>query len=414
MATLHQVRSVEALTPKYVSEFQCIGSDCPDSCCSGWAVAIDRKTYNAYQKVTEPSLAPRIKDRLVRTRNTQSDVNYGRIEMAEGNGDCPFMEEKLCSIQKKIGEDKLSDTCFSYPRHTHEMAGVRQQVMTLSCPQAARLALSDRTAMDFTMSKVKVRDVRPQAVVGKPALSPEAMNQVRFFAIQVMRGNGLAVWERLATIGLMCEALGNQIHDDRQGQLATMLEGLATAISAGEVSKALSALLPDHPVQALIFTQLWGDRKSRTRESANQQRIQDDVLVGLGFDLESGDANKQTVVERYKQGLVMLNDLLEAHPALIENYLANELFRELFPFGDSTPMAHFNQLIVRYGVIRLMLVGRSMRFGRTLKLQEAIETIQVFARCYQHNRTFARDALGALTDMKWNTLDKVFRFLRDS
>jgi len=35
----------------YYDKFECIRSDCEDSCCSGWQVAIDKNTYRKYKKL---------------------------------------------------------------------------------------------------------------------------------------------------------------------------------------------------------------------------------------------------------------------------------------------------------------------------------------------------------------------------
>lgn len=413
MAILHKSRNLEALVPKYVKDFHCIGPDCPDNCCTGWTVSIDRKTYNAYQKVAHPDLATRFQSAVQRTRKTGGDANYAKVEMKEATGECPFMEQRICSIQRELGEDKLSNTCFSYPRSTHEVGGVRQQALTLSCPEAARLALADRLAMDFTTHTISIRDGQALAVGRKFGLEPDLMNRVRFFSIQLMRGEGMALWERLATLGVMCETVGSLIQKGNQARIDSVLEELSVAISSGAVRQSLAHMNADHDVQALIFAKVWGDRMGRSRASSNQIRVQEDILCGLGFDPETGLGNKQALVKLYADGLLHLNATLRQHPALIENYLVNEIFREQFPFGDSSPLNQYTQLVVRYGVIRLMLVGRCLAIGGPLDLRAAIDTIQVFARIYQHNARFVLDLQTALRAANWDSLEKIYRFLRD-
>ena len=56
MATLHPTRRIQALVPKFVDRFSCIGSACEDTCCSGWQVTIDKKTFNAYKASKNPKL----------------------------------------------------------------------------------------------------------------------------------------------------------------------------------------------------------------------------------------------------------------------------------------------------------------------------------------------------------------------
>lgn len=43
-------KSIVTLKPQYMNEFQCTGSACSDTCCSGWKVNIDKQTYKKYKK----------------------------------------------------------------------------------------------------------------------------------------------------------------------------------------------------------------------------------------------------------------------------------------------------------------------------------------------------------------------------
>ena len=39
------------IAPNYVNEFNCLGSDCIDTCCQGWNINIDKNTHEKYQKL---------------------------------------------------------------------------------------------------------------------------------------------------------------------------------------------------------------------------------------------------------------------------------------------------------------------------------------------------------------------------
>ncbi len=42
------IKRVKAMS--YIKSFNCIGGRCPDNCCIGWDVDIDKKTYHDYRK----------------------------------------------------------------------------------------------------------------------------------------------------------------------------------------------------------------------------------------------------------------------------------------------------------------------------------------------------------------------------
>ena len=39
----------EYFIPEYMLDFKCIGKDCIDSCCVGWNIEIDKKTFEKYK-----------------------------------------------------------------------------------------------------------------------------------------------------------------------------------------------------------------------------------------------------------------------------------------------------------------------------------------------------------------------------
>ena len=39
-------------TPDYYSEFKCIAGNCTDTCCAGWQVDVDDRSYAYYKTVT--------------------------------------------------------------------------------------------------------------------------------------------------------------------------------------------------------------------------------------------------------------------------------------------------------------------------------------------------------------------------
>ena len=42
---------MKVLKPFYYDDFKCIANKCIDSCCIGWQINIDEKTYKKYKKV---------------------------------------------------------------------------------------------------------------------------------------------------------------------------------------------------------------------------------------------------------------------------------------------------------------------------------------------------------------------------
>lgn len=125
--------------PHYYSQFHCIAGACPDTCCAGWAIMIDKASLKRYRRVKG-----KLKARLRRF------INWRTGAFRQQNGRCAFLNrEGLCRIYQELGPDSLCRTCREYPRHTEEFEGVRELSLSLSCMEAARLILSCKEPVRF-------------------------------------------------------------------------------------------------------------------------------------------------------------------------------------------------------------------------------------------------------------------------
>jgi len=411
MATLHPTRRIQALLPLYAQRFSCIGPECEDSCCAGWTVTIDKKTFNAYRKTTHPVLADRLETHVKRVRSQASDSNYAQMELVPTTGECPMIEDKLCAVQKELGEDKLSNTCFTYPRANHEAGGVYQQALTLSCPEAARLALLADDAFDFSEHAINVRADVLQHLKPQSGLSLAQMNEVRFFCMQAVKLDGLQLWQKLAIVGLLCESLSEALKNGTQRRLPEILQNTQDLLGSPQTAAMFDGMQAHYGIQAVTFTLLWQAKNQFIRPQ--HRPVYEAMAEGLGAD-ESGRVSEEQLVARYTQGVARLPQALQAAPVLMENYVLNEMLRECFPFGPGggNPMEQFLRLVTRFGLVRFMLAVQCSADRALPSPQMMASTVQVFARRFQHDKAFATQVDSSFKNSGWDQLDKVFRFLK--
>ena len=120
--------------PKYYEDFHCIASACPDSCCKEWEVDVDTQAAAFYR-----SLEGDLGDRL---RQVLMDTEDGTVMTIE-NGRCPmWRQDSLCRIQAELGHEALCQVCREFPRLRHDYGDFVEYGLELSCPEAARLILS--------------------------------------------------------------------------------------------------------------------------------------------------------------------------------------------------------------------------------------------------------------------------------
>ena len=133
---------MEFTFPNYYKEFSCIAGSCLDTCCAGWQIVIDNKTLKKYQHFKGP-----FHNRL------HNDIDWKEHVFRQYNRRCAFLnEENLCDIYTEAGPKMLCDTCRNYPRHIEEFEGLREISLSLSCPEAARILLSQKEKVHSRMN----------------------------------------------------------------------------------------------------------------------------------------------------------------------------------------------------------------------------------------------------------------------
>lgn len=136
---------MEVFYPKYYETFTCIAAACPDSCCKEWGVDVDPQAAAFYRQLPG--------DLGNRLREVLQDTEDGTVMTIE-NGRCPMWRaDGLCRIQAELGHDTLCKVCREFPRLTHDYGDFTELGLELSCPEAARLILSnsDNTILSRTV-----------------------------------------------------------------------------------------------------------------------------------------------------------------------------------------------------------------------------------------------------------------------
>ena len=89
------------LTPDYMTKFKCIGKDCIDSCCTGFNVEFDEKTYKKYINSSNKKINLISKQYAVKNK-TETNLAYAKIE--NKNHSCPFLSIISSSAYSLLGK----------------------------------------------------------------------------------------------------------------------------------------------------------------------------------------------------------------------------------------------------------------------------------------------------------------------
>lgn len=175
--------------PDYYESFSCIAGDCPDSCCIGWQVIPDEEHLEFYRNL-KGDLGEEIRKGIV-------DID-GEPSFALCNGRCCMLrEDGLCKIQYSLGEEALSTVCGFYPRFVTELGLIREQGLSISCPEVARMILHRQEPLSLRTYTTDdplryYHDIEPDRLL--------AVRQGRDDALQLMQDRKVPIGKRMEQV----------------------------------------------------------------------------------------------------------------------------------------------------------------------------------------------------------------------
>lgn len=190
--------------PAYYHNFICTGGACEDTCCGGWQIGIDQESYHRYQN-TQGEFGRRLRREI--DHKLRVFRLYGR--------QCSFLNDAgLCDIYKEMGRDGLCRTCRTYPRHMEDYGDLQEIMLSLSCPEAARLILGDKENGRF-LEKEHPKQAAP--LENKDLL--ELLSDIRQTVICILKNRSM-VWEtRLAMVLAFTHDVQRRLPQTGQGIL---------------------------------------------------------------------------------------------------------------------------------------------------------------------------------------------------
>lgn len=173
-------------TPDYYKEFQCIAGACTDTCCAGWDVDVEERSYQYYKQVGG-AFGKRLQSVMV-------PEEQGGCTFTLKEGRCPFLnDENLCDLFIALGEDKLCDTCAEFPRFINEYGSEREIGLAPSCKTAGELLFGYKGSLTFTLEE------SDEPVTSYNEIDPELyfkLRQARVTAYNIIRNRSISINER--------------------------------------------------------------------------------------------------------------------------------------------------------------------------------------------------------------------------
>ncbi|MEN6414822.1 MAG: flagellin lysine-N-methylase [Veillonellales bacterium] len=398
------------LQPQYVAKFRCIGPACEDSCCIGWQVPIDKTTYQKYRKCADEKLRSQMDDKVTRNRGANmADDNYAKVKLNDDNS-CPFIDsDRLCAIQRQLGEEWLSLTCATYPRITNKVNGTLERSMTLSCPEAARLALLTTGLMEFDqLEESDSIRYNPEKNIDtddiKLAAKPQRyLWELRIFIITLLQNRVYPLWQRLVVLGLFCNQLTELVGNGKVHDIPMLIGTYLNRLEQGDILSNMEAIPEKQTIQMELLKELADERFATGIISPRFLAYFAEFLQGIQYMEAAGKAEigvrYAEAYERYYQ------PFMEQHEYILENYLVNYVFKNLFPFeGEKHIFDNFMLLVVHYAMIKMMLIGMSGFHKDKFGMDQVLNLIQSFVKVVEHSPSYLKKVCDLLKANQMNTL----------
>ncbi|MFM8541983.1 MAG: flagellin lysine-N-methylase [Chakrabartia sp.] len=406
------IKSIPALVPKATQNFKCLAGECPDTCCTGWEIPIDKITFKNYKKSSSPELSVLFDEKLKRVKKPSS-WRYATVKMNEGDCSCSFLDHGLCKIQKVLGEAALSDTCSGYPRVTVRHGSLFQQGLTLSCPAAAQAVLLQDQATEFIKAVVQTREEQIRSVGGADGAAAEVAQNARFFALALMRREDFQTWEKMAILGFFCEEADVLQKQENFLSIGILIEKYEKILEEQTLTHILSGIKSYPSAQISVFAGILLPQLLR-ENTRSQKNILDELMASV-FEVGAKpyDEIKKIALEKYIVGAENINKALLKKQNFIPNYLINQMFNEIFPLNEPSIFRSYLRLVSRYGSLRLLLALQCSNPTKLPSPPEMAALTQVYARKFEHNVPFKNKINEALEAVGFNSMKYVCGIIRD-
>jgi len=407
--------------PTYAAAFRCIGASCEDTCCGEWEIPVDRWTYERYRQFPAERLGSVVSQFVSIRSASESDALYAEIQRGP-SGLCPFFgTDHLCGIEKEYGRELLSATCSIYPRSLSRVAGELEGALSLSCPEAARNVLLDPDFMqieaDLFSGAFRTDNVFELACErnGSDGQPEGAYRELRVMLIETVRDRSRPLWLRVLLIGWLC----GRMEGNAGGQegFRGILEEHRLMVQGGELPAELRDLRSDARLRFEVIFELCD---ARLREGAGS-RFQDifwAFVEGVG---EVGGAGAEDDVVRFQRAEEeYYRPFFERSPFILENYLINYIFQNLFPYGRTGGtglnalgfFGEYLQMTMQFAWINALLVGVAGRYKSAFAEEHVVKTIQSVTRAVEHYPDVLRSISGYVTMRGLDSLDGMAVMLR--
>ncbi|MCE3202832.1 flagellin lysine-N-methylase [Paenibacillus sonchi] len=395
-----QVMQKEYVTPQYIRQFQCTGAACEDTCCSLWEITIDRSTYEKYKQIPDASLHEEINKNLV--RNKKSIESYASFKMNQKTGNCSMLCDGLCTIQAKVGETFLSQTCSTYPRILNEADEIEVSAL-LSCPEIARLLLLSEDAMSFTRTnELRTPNLRINQLGSPTNKKKQCIQNLRDITLEVLSDRQFSLQHRLIIIGVLLDNTDELLRSGAYDPVLSFVDEFRGELVTNEELRNYDVFPANDQIQFQVLNNTLMAHLSEFLWNARYNECKNEYLKGI----QSNGSSLSESLHTYRSVREEIYEpYLREKEFIFENYAINHVYQNFMAdiYAGGSLFDFFVKLVADYSFIRLHLIGMAA-YRQELNDDMVVKLIQSYTKNYKFSNKFLNAILKDIQDQGYYTL----------
>lgn len=359
--------------PHYYKKFQCIASECEDTCCAGWAITIDPKSLEKYRHA-DGAMKARLKE----------SVDWKQKCFKQREHRCAFLnDENLCDLYTGMGPDSLCWTCRTYPRHIEVFDGVREVSLCLSCIEAARIILGTKEPVRFLSSENEKEESCEDEDFDFFLYTK--LGEARDVIFEILENRGLSSELRMAMCLALAHDLQRRVRDEKLYEVDGLLERYhnCTARFCRRLSSAGLKSYSRFETASELYTVF---EKMEPLDSAWPERRDgmDEILYGAGKEVY--EANRRAFLTANGTRMELLREQIMVY--FVFGYFCGAVYND-------NPYGKMKLAVAATILVEEMLMAEWMK-KKNLPEAQIVDLVHCFSREVEHsdeNRGLLEDEL---------------------
>jgi lysine-N-methylase len=395
---LELIMEVNVFQPKYMTEFKCICSSCTDSCCAGWDINIDEDTYNKYIN-SNGSFKELLEGKFLENKNEHDSFNHGFMILKEESR-CPFLNtDMLCDIHGGFGEENLCITCKSYPRVYNIVDEVYEKSGLPSCIEVCTRAFLNKDKMEFVEGTEDIleKEIEIRRIIDTEAFEgTESLIQyfwdIRVISINIMQNRNFSIEERLNILKKFYEQV-KELHNIQEfDEIEELLEDFNNESVDYETLKGKKFIESNGFYQSLVEDELINNIRSVKLKKCIEEYKTGTIKVEKMYNNTEIKAEHTTSLVDICCCFGKIHDYvkeLEDNSHVFENYLVNQIFKDLVPFNKGESLIDSVKVLINsYRIIKAYVIGIAVNSEEEITGEKIIRVIQALSKEIEHNKVF--------------------------